>query len=82
VARIARVIAEGMPRHITQPGNRCQQTFFSEDDYKACLELMAGVRCNAGAQNDSYLLISNYKKRINHAENLLFFGNFNLYVLD
>jgi len=38
---MARVIAEGMPHHITQRGNRRQQTFFSEDDYKAYLELMA-----------------------------------------
>ena len=29
-----------MPHHITQPENRRQQTFFSEDDYKAYLELM------------------------------------------
>jgi hypothetical protein len=41
MARIARVIAEGMPHHITQPGNRRQQTFFAEDDYKAYLKLMA-----------------------------------------
>jgi len=40
MARMARVIAEGMPHHITQRGNRRQQ-FFSEDDYKAYLELMA-----------------------------------------
>ena len=30
-----------MPHHITQPGNRRQQTFFAEDDYKAYLKLMA-----------------------------------------
>ena len=41
MARIARVIAEGLPHHIAQRGNRGQQTFFSEDDYRAYLELMA-----------------------------------------
>jgi hypothetical protein len=30
-----------MPHHITEPGNRRQERFFSEDDYKAYLELMA-----------------------------------------
>ncbi|MBA4366588.1 MAG: transposase [Desulfobacterium sp.] len=41
MARIARVVAEGMPHHITQRGNRRQQTFFSEEDYAAYIELMA-----------------------------------------
>ena len=30
-----------MPHHITQRGNRRQQTFFSDDDYKAYIDLMA-----------------------------------------
>jgi len=41
MARIARVIAEGTPYHITQRRNGRQQTFFSEEDYSAYLELMA-----------------------------------------
>ena len=41
MARIARVVAEGMPHHITQRGNRDQQTFFSDDDYAAYIDLMA-----------------------------------------
>lgn len=41
MARIARVIASGYPHHITQRGNRRQQTFFSDDDYLASIELMA-----------------------------------------
>ena len=40
MARIARVVAAGMPHHITQRGNRRQQTFFSDDDYRAYLDLM------------------------------------------
>ena len=40
VARIARVVAPGFPHHITQRGNRRQQTFFSDDDYQAYLGLM------------------------------------------
>ena len=41
MARIARVIAPGYPHHITQRGNRRQQTFFCVDDYLAYIELMA-----------------------------------------
>ncbi|MDY6823023.1 MAG: transposase [Thermodesulfobacteriota bacterium] len=41
MARMARVVAEGMPHYITQRGNRRQQTFFSDDDYQAYIDLMA-----------------------------------------
>ncbi len=41
MARIARVIASGYPHHITQRGNRRQQTFFCDDDYLTYIELMA-----------------------------------------
>ncbi len=41
MARIARVVAPGMPHHVTQWGNRRQQTFFNTEDSKAYLELMA-----------------------------------------
>ena len=32
MARLARVIAPGMPHHVTQRGNRRRQTFFGEED--------------------------------------------------
>jgi len=41
MARIARVVAPLYPHHITQRGNRCQQTFFNDEDYLAYLELMS-----------------------------------------
>ena len=41
MAQIARVVAPGLPHHVTQRGNRRQQTFFCDDDYRAYLELMA-----------------------------------------
>jgi len=40
VPRIARVVAPGFPHHVTQRGNRRQQTFFSDDDYLAYLDLI------------------------------------------
>jgi putative transposase len=47
MARMARAVAAGLPHHVTQRGNRRQQTFFNEEDYQSYLELMAewcGVR--------------------------------------
>jgi putative transposase len=41
MARIARVVASGMPHHVTQRGNRRQQTFFNKQDYQAYIELMS-----------------------------------------
>jgi putative transposase len=35
MARLARVVIPGLPHHITQRGNRRQQTFFNESDYAA-----------------------------------------------
>jgi len=33
MARLARVVVAGYPHHITQRGNRRQETFFGSDDY-------------------------------------------------
>jgi REP-associated tyrosine transposase len=41
MARFARVVVPGLPHHITQRGNRRQQTFFCDEDYDCYLELMA-----------------------------------------
>jgi len=39
--RLARAIVPGFPHHVTQRGNRRQQTFFHDDDYVRYLKLMA-----------------------------------------
>ena len=41
MARIERAVAPGIPHHVTQRGNRRQQTFFNDKDYQVYLELMA-----------------------------------------
>lgn len=41
MARIARVVAEHYPHHITQRGNRRQDTFFCDGDYRDYIKLMA-----------------------------------------
>ena len=40
MARLARIVVPGMPHHVTQRGNRRQQTFFCDDDYRAYLSLL------------------------------------------
>ena len=32
--RLARIVAPGLPHHVTQRGNGRQPTFFGEDDYR------------------------------------------------
>ena len=41
MARLARVVAPGVPHHVTQRGNRRQQVFFSDDDYEVYKALLA-----------------------------------------
>ena len=41
MARIARVVAPGFPHHITQRGNRRQDTFFNDGDYQAYIDLVS-----------------------------------------
>lgn len=41
MARIARVVAPGIPHHVTQRGNRRQPVFFRDSDYDLYLRLMA-----------------------------------------
>ena len=41
MARIARVVAPGLPHHVTQRGNRRQKTFFFEEDYDEYIRLMS-----------------------------------------
>jgi len=39
MARLARVVAPGIPHHVTQRGNRRQPTFFEDMDYQLYLDL-------------------------------------------
>ena len=41
MARLARAVAPGLPHHVTQRGNRRQQTFFTTADYRLYRQLMA-----------------------------------------
>jgi len=60
VARIARVVVPGIPHHITQRGNRRQKTFFSDDDYRLYLFLIAEFCKKANTEVWAYCLMPNH----------------------
>ena len=60
MARLARLVVPGMPHHVTQRGNRRQQTFFNDGDYAAYLELMADWCREEGVRIWSYCLMPNH----------------------
>jgi putative transposase len=60
MGRIARVVAPGVPHHVTHRGNRRQKTFFSDDDYRAYVSLMAEWCRKHGVDVWAYCLMPNH----------------------
>jgi len=60
MARLARVVAPGVPHHVTQRGNRRQDTFFEDDDYLVYLELMGEWCRHYGVEIWAYCLMTNH----------------------
>ena len=60
MARLARLVIPGLPHHITQRGNRRQQTFFNDDDYAAYVELMSDWCREASVEIWCYCLMPNH----------------------
>ena len=60
MARLARLVAPGLPHHITQRGNRRQQTFFMDADYRAYMDLMATWYGRFGVDIWAYCLMPNH----------------------
>ena len=60
MARIARVVVPNYPHHITQRGNRRQQTFFSKRDYQYYLRLALEAREKALVEVWAYCLMPNH----------------------
>ena len=60
MARMARLVVPGLPHHVTQRGNRRQQTFFNDGDYAAYLELMAEWCAERGVAIWAYCLMPNH----------------------
>jgi REP-associated tyrosine transposase len=60
MARLARAIVPGLPHHVTQRGNRRQQTFFRTEDYLLYLALMAEWCGRCDVEVWAYCLMSNH----------------------
>ena len=60
MARLARLVLPGIPYHVTQRGNRRQQTFFEDDDFALYRDLLAEAARKAGTSVWSYCLMPNH----------------------
>jgi putative transposase len=60
MARLARLVIPGIPYHVTQRGNRRQQTFFEDGDFELYRDLLADAARRAGASVWSYCLMPNH----------------------
>jgi putative transposase len=60
MARLARVVVEGVAHHVTQRGNRRQTVFFSDEDYAAYLALLAEGCRAAGVEVWGYCLMPDH----------------------
>ena len=58
--RIARLVLSGVPHHVTQRGNRCQPTFFQEDDYGLYLSLLRHGCRKSGTAVWAWCLMPNH----------------------
>ena len=58
MARLARVVAPGIPHHVTQRGNRRQQVFFSDDDYALYRGYLWQGRFASCPMDEAHLLAS------------------------
>ncbi len=60
MARMARAVAQGIPHHVTQRGNRRRQTFFNDEDYQSYLELMSEWCTKFQVEAWAYCLMPNH----------------------
>ena len=60
MARLPRLVLPGYPYHVTQRGNRRQQTFFEEADYALYRDLLGEAAHRAAAEIWCYCLMPNH----------------------
>lgn len=60
MARLARIVIPGIPYHVTQRGNRRQQTFFEDGDYALYRDLLSAAARRAGCEVWAYCLMPNH----------------------
>ena len=58
--RMSRIVVAGTPHHVTQRGNRRQQTFFRDGDYVRYLQLAAEWCAKADVECWGYCLMPNH----------------------
>ncbi len=58
--RVARVVVPKIPHHVTQRGNRRQQTFFCQNDYERYIEYLASASKTYGVEIWAYCLMPNH----------------------
>ncbi|MEO7239842.1 MAG: transposase [Sphingomicrobium sp.] len=59
MARLTRLVIPGLPYHVTQRGNRRQQTFFNDGDYALYRELIAAAARRSECAIWAYCLMPN-----------------------
>ena len=60
MARMPRVVVPGYPHHVTQRGNRRQQTFFNDDDYGYYIQQLSESLAASDTQIWAYCLMPNH----------------------
>ena len=60
MARPPRLVLPGVPHHVTQRGNRREQTFAEDGDYALYLDLLAEVAGRAHVEIWGYCLMPNH----------------------
>ncbi|MGB5216731.1 MAG: transposase [Smithella sp.] len=58
--RIARIVVPGIPHHITQRGNRRQEAFFQDADYREYISFISEACRLHGVEIWAYCLMSNH----------------------
>lgn len=58
--RLARLVVPGIPHHVTQRGNRRQQTFFGDEDYALYVDLLREWCAKAGTRIWAWCLMPNH----------------------
>ncbi len=60
MARIPRIVLPGLPHHVTQRGNRRQNTFFQNSDYERYLEILKAKSFEKDLKVIGYCLMPNH----------------------
>ena len=60
MARLARIVAAGLPHHVTQRGNRRQPTFFNKGDYSRYKSLLTEHARASGVAVWAWCLMPNH----------------------